>query len=47
MIELKIKGYGTIKIQLDWDQAPNTCANFTELVKKGFYNGCWWAWLFH
>ncbi len=39
MIELKIKGYGTIKIQLDWDQAPNTCANFTELVKKGFYNG--------
>lgn len=39
MIELKIKGYGTIKIQLDRDQAPNTCANFTELVKKGFYNG--------
>ena len=39
MIELKIKDYGTIKIELDRKEAPNTCANFTELVKKGFYDG--------
>lgn len=39
MIELKIKDYGTIKIELDRKEAPNTCANFTKLVKKGFYDG--------
>lgn len=39
MIELKIKDYGTIKIELNRKEAPNTCANFTELVKKGFYDG--------
>lgn len=39
MIELKVKNYGTIKIELDWKEAPNTCANFVELARKGFYDG--------
>lgn len=34
MIEMTIKDLGTIKIELDYDNAPNTCANFVSLVKK-------------
>lgn len=39
MIVLKIKDLGEIKIELDYKNAPNSCANFVELVKKGFYDG--------
>lgn len=39
MILLKIKDFGEVKIELDYDNAPNTCANFVDLVNKGFYNG--------
>ncbi len=39
MVILNIKNYGEIKIELDRDSAPNTCANFIELVNKGFYDG--------
>jgi peptidyl-prolyl cis-trans isomerase B (cyclophilin B) len=39
MIVLTIKNFGDIKIELDYKDAPNTCANFVELVNKGFYNG--------
>lgn len=39
MIVLTIKNLGDIQIQLDYKAAPNTCANFVELVNKGFYNG--------
>ncbi len=39
MILLKIKDFGEVKIELDYDNAPNTCANFVDLVDKGFYNG--------
>ena len=39
MIVLHIKDYGDIQIALNREQAPISCANFTELVKKGFYNG--------
>jgi len=39
MIVLTIKNLGDIQIQLDYKTAPNTCANFVELVNKGFYNG--------
>jgi peptidyl-prolyl cis-trans isomerase B (cyclophilin B) len=39
MIILTIKNFGDIKIELDYKDAPNTCANFVELVNKGFYNG--------
>jgi len=39
MIEMTIKDLGTIKIELDYDNAPNTSANFVSLVKHGFYDG--------
>ena len=39
MIILTIKDYGDIKIELDRKNAPISSANFTELVKKGFYDG--------
>lgn len=37
--ELKVKDYGTIKLELDADTAPITVSNFASLVNKGFYNG--------
>jgi len=31
--------YGTISIELDTEKAPETCANFEQYVKDGFYDG--------
>lgn len=31
--------YGDIKIELNSDKAPLTCANFKRYVQEGFYNG--------
>jgi hypothetical protein len=31
--------YGDIKLELDFDKAPKTAANFVEYVKAGFYDG--------
>ena len=31
--------FGDIKLELDFDKAPNTAANFLEYVKAGFYDG--------
>lgn len=39
MVILKIKNFGDIKIELDYENAKNTCANFVELARSGFYNG--------
>lgn len=39
MIILKIKDFGDIAIELDYEAAKNTCANFVSLVKSGFYDG--------
>ena len=36
---MEIEGYGTIKIELYPDKAPNTVANFIKLANRGFYNG--------
>lgn len=30
---------GDIEIELYWKHAPNTCRNFAELSKRGYYNG--------
>lgn len=38
-IEIKVKNYGTIKVELDADTAPITVTNFVKLVKDGFYDG--------
>lgn len=31
--------YGNIVIELDFDKAPNTAANFKQYAEEGFYNG--------
>lgn len=31
--------YGNIKIELDFEKAPKTAANFQQYVEEGFYNG--------
>ena len=31
--------YGDILIELDFDKAPKTAANFKQYVEEGFYNG--------
>ena len=31
--------YGDIQIELDFDKAPNTAANFLKYARDGFYNG--------
>ena len=38
MIVLTTK-FGEIKIELDFDKAPKTAANFEQYVKEGFYDG--------
>lgn len=38
IVTMKIKDYGTIKIELYPKYAPNTVANFVTLVKNGFYD---------
>ncbi|XP_005095944.1 peptidyl-prolyl cis-trans isomerase-like 1 [Aplysia californica] len=30
---------GTIVVELYWKHAPNTCRNFAELARRGYYNG--------
>ncbi len=37
--DIEIKGYGTITVQLDYEQAPITVANFVGLAQSGFYDG--------
>lgn len=37
--EIKVKDYGTIKVELDADVAPITVTNFVKLAKEGFYDG--------
>lgn len=31
--------FGDIKLELDFDKAPKTAANFQQYVEEGFYNG--------
>ena len=38
-VEMSIKNYGKIEMELDADVAPITVTNFMNLVKEGFYNG--------
>ena len=39
MVEMSIKNYGKITVELDADIAPITVTNFMNLVKDGFYDG--------
>ena len=36
---MEVEGYGTIKIELYPDKAPNTVTNFIRLANRGYYNG--------
>ena len=38
-VNIEIKNYGTIELELDADVAPITVANFAKLVNEGFYDG--------
>lgn len=38
-VEITVKDYGTIKVELDADTAPVTVTNFISLAKEGFYDG--------
>ncbi len=38
-VEMKVKDYGTIKLELDADVAPISVTNFVNLAKSGFYDG--------
>ena len=37
-VEITVKDFGTITVQVDADAAPITASNFLNLAKKGFYN---------
>ena len=39
LVTMKIEDYGTIKIELYPEYAPNTVANFVSLIENGFYDG--------
>ena len=36
---IEVQDYGTIKVELYPDQAPNTVTNFIALANRGYYNG--------
>ena len=38
-VEIDIRDYGTVTVELDADSAPITVANFLKLSKGGFYDG--------
>lgn len=39
MVEMQVKNFGKIKLELDGKAAPKTVENFVKLTKEGFYNG--------
>lgn len=39
IVTMEVENYGTIKIELYPDKAPNTVKNFVKLANNGFYNG--------
>lgn len=38
-VEISVKDFGTMKLELDADIAPITVTNFVKLAKEGFYDG--------
>ena len=34
-----ISSMGNMVLELYWKHAPNTCRNFAELARRGYYNG--------
>lgn len=38
-VEITVKDYGTISVELDADEAPISVTNFVKLAEEGFYDG--------
>lgn len=38
-VEIEVEEFGTIKLELDADNAPITVTNFVKLAEEGFYDG--------
>ena len=38
-VEIEVRDYGTITVELDADAAPITAENFLKLANEGFYDG--------
>ena len=39
VVTMQVKDYGTIKLQLFYEVAPNTVANFASLIEDNYYEG--------
>jgi len=39
VVSMEIENYGTIKMELYPEEAPNTVENFIKLINEGYYNG--------
>ena len=39
IVTMEVENFGTIKMELYPDQAPETVANFITLANRGFYDG--------
>ena len=39
IVTMEVENFGTIKIELYPDQAPETVSNFIALANRGFYDG--------
>lgn len=39
IVTMEIEGYGTVKMELYPDMAPNTVAHFIKKINEGFYDG--------
>ena len=39
IVTMEVEGYGTVKIELYPDIAPNTVAHFIKKINEGFYDG--------
>jgi len=39
IVTMEIEGYGTVKMELYPEFAPNTVKNFIKLINEGYYNG--------
>lgn len=39
IVTMEVENFGTVKIELYPDMAPNTVANFINLIEQGYYDG--------